>query len=659
MITQDGLLPSVASVRSAQAAASTPTIWLDTYYDSAIFASKSAAIQAAYAAAVASASVLECQASRVYSLDTAALQLNPSAPFVLEGRKATFQSNWGKPRCIDFARTADFQTFNDIEIRDLIVDSNNLTDAANQSAVGNMINGNAGQRVNFARVAFRRVMVKNLPTGTGRYLGFALGCAHLASNEGTQNTITDVVFEDCQVTGGDYGYWVVGTGTFTAGLGVNVFLDRIELTRCYWNRGVTPAASASGAGIQLASVGFGGICTVKDCHLYNSTDIGVEIDAFQSAVCENTETVDCFNGGFLYRNFRAPLNLYSQLNIWRGCAHRNINLDPSSATPSSIGYAINGDTSTAGYIFGEALLDGCEVDCRTAYASPEGNGYAFDSHTVQFRKLTIRNFAIGFSNLAITATGINTALFRIQSALSGAVYDLDGITIRMAGARSVVTGPTINWKVISLDGTSFTHSVKRVTVDIGSFANIAAGTTSDTFFWIALGGIAASTGRGHVDEVRFVTAPSGGSHNAAWVNNFTANGSLDFTRFDTSLLPASGSDFLFASTALATASRVSDWISLRTTPAPANITGLVTATGKASGQPYKGNWVFTQGSGAGITAIDYSTNGGTTYTNALTQAAGAMPAGADLTIPALPPDALVKVTFATTQPTITFVPVAI
>jgi hypothetical protein len=68
---------------------------------------------------------------------------------------------------------------------------------------------------------------------------------------------------------------------------------------------------------------------------------------------------------------------------------------------------------------------------------------------------------------------------------------------------------------------------------------------------------------------------------------------------------------------------------------------------------------FVQGSGSGITAIDFSTNGGTTYTNLLTQAAGAMPAGADMVLGPVLPETLIKATFTTTQPTISLVPVGL
>jgi hypothetical protein len=100
----------------------------------------------------------------------------------------------------------------------------------------------------------------------------------------------------------------------------------------------------------------------------------------------------------------------------------------------------------------------------------------------------------------------------------------------------------------------------------------------------------------------------------------------------------------------------------KTRPAPVGFTGLVTATGKRLGAQaatviWRSLVQFVPGSGAGITAIDVSTNNGTTWTNLLTQAAGAMPAGTALVAGPLSPDAQIRVAFTTTQPTITLVPV--
>ena len=156
-------------------------VLLDAYYDSPAYSSRTAAIQAAYAAAAARNAVLECRAGRVYSLDTAALQLQPATPITIEGNGATFRSNWGKPRCIDFMRTVDYQTFHDIDIRDLIFDANHHTSPTAASAVGNVMSGGGihSQRINATRITLRRCKWINVPYGTtGSYSCFALQSLH-------------------------------------------------------------------------------------------------------------------------------------------------------------------------------------------------------------------------------------------------------------------------------------------------------------------------------------------------------------------------------------------------------------------------------------------------------------------------------------------------
>lgn len=94
--------------------------------------------------------------------------------------------------------------------------------------------------------------------------------------------------------------------------------------------------------------------------------------------------------------------------------------------------------------------------------------------------------------------------------------------------------------------------------------------------------------------------------------------------------------------------RVGDWIN--------QTYADVAATGKTLGTFWDAVVQFVQGSGTAITAIDVSTNGGTTYTNLLTQASAALPAGFDQTIGPLRSDSLIKVTFTGTQPTINLYP---
>jgi hypothetical protein len=138
--------------------------------------------------------------------------------------------------------------------------------------------------------------------------------------------------------------------------------------------------------------------------------------------------------------------------------------------------------------------------------------------------------------------------------------------------------------------------------------------------------------------------------------NLTISSALLISDCDFSALGTNPVEISYSGTS--NAAKVRAWNNAyHTKPAPTALTGLTTSVGATLATGYDCLISFTQGSGAGITAIDYSTNGGTNYTNLLTQTSGALPAGPDITVGPLPSDALIKVTFATAQPTINLVPV--
>lgn len=67
--------------------------------------------------------------------------------------------------------------------------------------------------------------------------------------------------------------------------------------------------------------------------------------------------------------------------------------------------------------------------------------------------------------------------------------------------------------------------------------------------------------------------------------------------------------------------------------------------------------VFVAGSGSGVSSIDISMNGGANWTNLFTNTPGPMPTGINFTVGPVRATARLRVTFSTTQPTITLVPV--
>jgi hypothetical protein len=138
----------------------------------------------------------------------------------------------------------------------------------------------------------------------------------------------------------------------------------------------------------------------------------------------------------------------------------------------------------------------------------------------------------------------------------------------------------------------------------------------------------------------------------------TLNTPLNITQCDFSKFPVGCAEIQYDASGASNAPSVrvgsTAW---RTSPVPTTLTGLVTATGKTLGTGWPAIASFVQGSGTAITALDFSTDGGSHYTNFLTQASSALPIGFDQSIGPLTSDALIKVTFTGTQPTINLVPV--
>ena len=92
----------------------------------------------------------------------------------------------------------------------------------------------------------------------------------------------------------------------------------------------------------------------------------------------------------------------------------------------------------------------------------------------------------------------------------------------------------------------------------------------------------------------------------------------------------------------------------KTTPVPTTWSGFASTTAYQQAFGWDALLQFAQGSGTAITAIDFSTDG-THFTNFLTQASGALPAGFDQVL-LLPAGGWLKLTFTGTQPTINVVP---
>lgn len=436
----------------------------------------------------------------------------------------TIQLSAAAPRAFDVKRTADYDTFVGITIEDFTVDCNNMDPGSQQHVVfGALISQN---RLNFDRITVQRITAVNVPhINTGTYGRHAVGfyLSQSASGEATQTSFLGLTVLDLKCYGGNAAVVLAGNpGVLTAGLGVNVYYDRITVGRIYHDTQVTPTATYPDAHVQIGSYGFGDTIHVFDVEGRNSGDVGIEIDGCMNAVLDgNIEIWDARNAPVLFRNFRDPGNVAAQVNRATGVVARTT-YDP---TTTATGFSLKGDATTAGYIFGTAIFDGCSSDFRSPMAALNTTGghvFSCGNPGVRFHKLVIRDHTVSANSLAInTATNIGMVWSEIYSTLPGAVVVIDGLHHTFAGTRA--GAGTFTHKVLRLNLTNGSADVGRITYDVAALTGLSA---SDTFYWTMFGsGDFTATMRGTVRDGGATTAPVAGTHYGLFVAS-TANVTL-------------------------------------------------------------------------------------------------------------------------------------
>lgn len=371
----------------------------------------------------------------------------------LPGSKITASS--GGKRFLDFGRTADYDWFGNLVVEGIVFDRNNLTDSTNTHVlIGNLVGGAWSRRVNFANIEIRRCKTLNVPMGSSAgYQNISLAGYHLASSEGTQTSITNILVEDCEFGGGNYGVAMVGSAaSVTSGQGVNVWLDRIHIKRCKHDCGVVPTAFAGAANVQLGGYGFGESCVIEDFYGYNSSDVGFEIDAFQSATVERCVITDSWNAAFGSYCFRSPRDINSQIYRYRDCRVRSSAVVPTSGHPF-IGWECGSPNVPATQYAGTVLLDGCAYDNATSYFA--ANGMAISCRAGSgFRRLVLRDFEYSSPSVSqtLSADAIASVIYLDPSAVAPFTLIYDDVRVKVAGATTL-NGHTFGANLFHIAGT--------------------------------------------------------------------------------------------------------------------------------------------------------------------------------------------------------------
>jgi hypothetical protein len=133
----------------------------------------------------------------------------------------TIKLSEAAPRAFDFNKVADYDTFQNIELRDLTIDCNNVG-GIHHTVIGTKQNGVDQYLLNFNRVRLRRIKTINVPscqtlgsvvtTVNHRLNVFFASWHHGYIGSDTQTNLTNILLEDCNFEGGNVGAAVLGSG---------------------------------------------------------------------------------------------------------------------------------------------------------------------------------------------------------------------------------------------------------------------------------------------------------------------------------------------------------------------------------------------------------------------------------------------------------------
>jgi hypothetical protein len=575
----------------------------------------------------------------------------------------------GAPRAFDLNRTADYDTFQNIEISDLTVDANSVAPAKNSHILFGNLDSGWGQRVNVNNIAVRRCKGINgsrgVPAAGGySYQWISIGSRHLGTGE-TQTNITDILIEDCDFAGGDVGVAILGSNTGT-GTACEVFHDRIRVSRFKFDSGTTPTITGSAAGIQIGGGGFGRSCAIRDSYLANCADVGIEIDGMTYSDVSNVIAIDCWTACFFARNFHAAENPNGQVARWRACEARFVSLNPSAAGQGSSGFLI-GHTSAPTPTFGHWYMEGCSVLNKGTAYSALGTAISANSGPPVSR-ITIDGFqyvqdAISYTN----SSGSTTPSPFMISVGADCTFLARNVFVKLAGAVTV-SGGSVQHRPVYL--TAQSSKEMNFTID-GLIFDVDVTGMTNAGDMLRLGN-ATCTMRGVVKRFRYAAWGASGDTTPHGIRisgtgSLTIGGRIDIDSCDFSKDPGGFSIYF------ATAGQNCDKTFIRNTnwKLVGDNAGTIwpawptrQTTGTIRHFDNSGTWVSGTGAtylgatpadlivpvstGVAVTAVDVSRDG-TNYDNVYTQASGAM---AQTLVTPIDPGDKVKITFATTAPTV-------
>jgi len=349
------------------------------------------------------------------------------------------QLSTNAPRAFDFNRTADYDTFQFIWLESFTVDCNNVG-GKHHVIIGTYVDNVVTNNINVNHIVVRDVKTINVPVDSSetntRYNIW------IAPNRTAGNlTLRDMWFEGCDFNGGNMGI-VIGANSATGGR--TVFVDNIHIHKCKHSLLSLQTAEFASSNFHIAANGYGGSVHISDCYGEYSGDVGVEIDAMETALVENTIIVDAKLANFYHRHSSVcPLNPDAQRITFRNC-HAKIY---SQKTTCGFSFQTSGSTP-----LGTVVMGGCSVYRKTADWDSQTDGLSVSITSAGMRELQVNSFLVTLENINYAGTeSITPSVIFINGHTSNVLsLTLRDIYIKVTGQRSG-TG-SVSYRGIELNG---------------------------------------------------------------------------------------------------------------------------------------------------------------------------------------------------------------
>ena len=333
-------------------------------------------------------------------------------------------------------RTADYDTFQYIEVSGGLVDQNSLS-----STGGGVLFNCNGQRINVNDLTIRDVTLVNAPAGVGNPGAILIQTTH-ADDAETWTYNQRITVDNVRVSGGNYAVFIganrtkansrctasttpwacctgLGTGTCDASYDVRSLTDAISVTNI-WHKLGSGGTSFSSSTVQLGSTGRTGKGFVQNVYSEGSGDNCVEIDGGQDVQVRSVTCVNPYSYGITLYNYSNPVEIKRQI----------LTVDDWTQTVTGCGSCGSGGArlgSANGRVLNEVNLN------RFTYTRSDGTlagqaaaivGQDSDGTAAGVRTLNVTAGRIKYIGTATTTTALNAEWPAID--FSPGPTDLDG-----------------------------------------------------------------------------------------------------------------------------------------------------------------------------------------------------------------------------------------